>query len=61
MSAAACVQCGGRVGPKRTKDGKRVVGSVGMLRYDTKHWFCSMRCAAAYGIRAAQSRARKPA
>jgi len=41
------------VAPKITKDGRRPVGSEWMRYKDIHGYFCSMRCAAEYGIKIA--------
>lgn len=52
MSAAStCKECGKRFF-RFTPDGKRALGSLTMITIDPKAYFCTLRCAAKYGVKA---------
>ena len=48
-----CLQCGKRVN-HCVKDGQRPNGSAWMKHMDNKDLFCTMRCAAMYGLNKAE-------
>lgn len=53
MSATStCKHCGRRFF-RFTPDGKRALGSLTLIRIDPNGHFCTLRCAAKYGVIAA--------
>lgn len=52
MSASSkCRQCG-KTFWRFTPDGKRALGSLTLIQIDPNCYFCTLRCAAAYGVKA---------
>ena len=53
---SACRQCGKEVGALFTKDGLRPRRGFDMTQIDPTGLFCTMRCAARFGVSAASKR-----
>lgn len=51
-----CKQCGKLVGPLFTKDGKRPRRGFDMTHIDPQGLFCTMRCAAKFGVTSAKAK-----
>lgn len=49
-----CRECG-KTFYRFTPDGHRALGSLTMIRIDPKVYFCTLRCAAKYGVKAVPS------
>ena len=54
ISPSACKNCGKRFFCF-TNDGKRALGSLTLIRIDHHRHFCTLQCAAKYGVKAASA------